>query len=145
MGLRLLAALHGYLGVLTVAALLHPAILLRKGVMLSFRLRLAVGLSAAFAVLALGSGLLLYGDYRRSVRPELFQASYRAGLLFETKEHLAVVAVALSIGAALAAFVAPRDAPGLRRAAAAFFAVAAVLVLATAAMGTYVAAVRGFA
>lgn len=74
----------------------------------------------------------------------MFQASHAAELLFETKEHLAVVAFALSVGAALSALSAPREAPALRRAAAAFFAVAAALVLATAAMGTYVAAERGF-
>lgn len=142
--LRVLTTLHGFLGVLAVAGLLHPAILLRRGQALGFRTGLSVALSAGFALAALGSGLLVYGDYRRLVRIRLFQDDPAAGLLFETKEHLAVVACSLALGATFAAFLAPREERGLRRAAAVCFGVAAALTLVTAALGTYVAAVRSF-
>jgi hypothetical protein len=139
-----LESLHGHLGVLAVAALVHPAILLWRGKPLGARTKLAVGLAAGLTLFALASGLVVYGDYRARVRPELFRASHVAGLLFETKEHLAFAACALALGAAAGALVAPRGSAPLRRAAAALFAVAAALALTTAGLGTYVAAVRGF-
>jgi hypothetical protein len=142
--LRLLETIHGHLGVLAAAALLHPAILLRKGQVPSRRGRLSVGLTTAMVVLAFASGLLIYPDYRQRVRTGLFHASVRAGFAFETKEHLAYAVIATSLGACVAMLFAPKDGKSLRQASAALYAVAAMLCLLVVVLGSYVASVHGF-
>lgn len=143
-GLRLLESIHGHLGILATAALIHPAILLRRGNAPTRRNRWALSLSAAFSVAAWSAGILIYGDYRRDVKRGLFQASARAGLFFETKEHLAMAVVCLATGALVAALVAPRHARPLRQTAALVFALAAALSALVAGLGTYVSSVHGF-
>lgn len=143
--LALWTAIHGYLGVLAAAALLHPAILLRRGSPLSRGGRWSVGLTALVTTLGFSLGIFLYGSYRAEVKRPLFTESIRAGLLFETKEHIAVGVVALTLGAALAALYAPRDARTIRRVAALLFVFAALACIATASLGSYVTAVRSFA
>jgi hypothetical protein len=143
-GLRLLESIHGHLGILATAALVHPALLLRRGKPLTRRNRWAVALAAGLSICAWSAGILIYGDYRRLVKRELFQASVRAGLSFETKEHLAVGVVCLASGALVAALVAPRSAQSLRRTAALVFALAATLAALVACLGSYVASTRGF-
>ena len=145
MSLRLLETIHGHFGVLAAAALLHPAILLRRGKALTRGMRWAVGLSTLAVVSAFGSGLWIYPGYRDYLRPALFRASARAGFLFETKEHLAFAVVALSLGACAAALLAPREADALRKAAAASYVAAAVLCIVTVCLGSYIASVQGFA
>jgi hypothetical protein len=139
-----LETFHGHLGVLAAAALLHPAILLRKGHALSWRTRLSVTLSTAFVMLAFGSGLWIYPHYRSQVRTGLFHASAAAGFLFETKEHLAYGVVATALGGCIGALAAPKDGRTLRRGAALVYAVSAALCIVTVALGSYVAAVHGF-
>lgn len=143
-GWRILESLHGHAGVLAAAALAHPAILLRNGAPLSWRSRWSVGLTAGFVVAAFASGLFIYGAYVEKLRVQLFLQSERAGLLFETKEHLAFAVTSLALGAGVCALAAPRGARALRRAAAAAFGVAAVLCLCTAGLGTYISSVHGF-
>jgi hypothetical protein len=142
--IRLLESFHGHLGVLGAAALLHPAILLRHGKPLNRRNRWSVALTAVVATLAFGSGLFIYPHYTSGVKQDLFYDSARAGLLFETKEHLAFVVICLTLGGAVAAWIAPPGATALRRAAALLFSLAFGLCLVTAGLGTYVASVRGF-
>ena len=48
--LRLLESVHGHLGVLTAVALVHPAILLRRGLPLSRGARWSVWLTTLLAV-----------------------------------------------------------------------------------------------
>ncbi len=129
---------------LAAAALLHPAILLRKGNPMSWGTRLAVVLTAGAVVLAFASGVWIYPAYVASVRVPLFLKSEHTGLLFETKEHIAFAVMALALGASACAWFAPTRARGLRRAAAVGFALGAALCLVTAALGTWVAAVHGF-
>ena len=64
---RLFESIHGHLGVLTVAALVHPALLLRQGKPLTRRNRWAVGLSTAFTLAVYGTGIAMYGAYRALV------------------------------------------------------------------------------
>lgn len=142
--IRLFETIHGHLGVLAAAALLHPAILLRKGQPLSPRLRLAVLLSTSAVVLAFSTGLYIYPSYRNAVRPALFHASTRAGFLFETKEHLAFAVISTALGACVCALSAPREARALRQAASVSYAVGALLCIVTVCLGSYVASVRGF-
>jgi hypothetical protein len=142
--LRLLESIHGSLGVLAVVALVHPAILLRRGKPLTRGVRLSVWLTTAACALAFALGVGIYGDYRALVKVELFRASARAGFLFETKEHLAFATIALALTAGAAALVAPRDAVAVRRLSAVLYATAAVLGLVVASLGTYVQSIRGF-
>jgi len=141
---RMFQAVHGHLGLLAGAALVHPALILRRGKPLSRRNRWAIALAALFTCVAFGSGLFIYGSYRSQVKRQLFQASARSGLIFETKEHLGFMVLCLCMGAAVAALVAPRDAQELRRACAGVFGLAAILCFLVSALGTYVTAVQGF-
>ena len=142
--LRVLERIHGHLGVLGAAALLHPTILLWKGQPLSRRLRIAMSLGLSLITAALALGLFFYGDYRALVKRELFTENPMVGLLFETKEHLSYAAFTLAWGATLAAFLAPPDAPGLRRAAARVFAAAFVCAVVVVVLGVWVASTRSF-
>ncbi|MEB2311166.1 MAG: hypothetical protein OZ921_08715 [Sorangiineae bacterium] len=141
---RLLESLHGAIGVLATAALVHPALLLRRGKPLTPRSRWAVALAGLLAALAWSAGAFIYGDYRRLVKRTLFQKSVGAGLAFETKEHVAVTVACLAIGALVAALVAPRESRELRRAAALSFGLAAGLSGLVVGLGWYVTAVHGF-
>ncbi|MBM4357803.1 MAG: hypothetical protein FJ096_06805 [Deltaproteobacteria bacterium] len=143
-GWRILEALHGHAAVLAAAALAHPAILLRKGAPMSFRTRLAVALTVGVVALAFASGLVIYATYVDRVRVQLFLRNPSAGLLFETKEHLAFAVTAITLGAGVAAWFAPAPDRALRRAAALAFGVAAILCLVTSGLGTYIAGVHGF-
>lgn len=143
--LALWASIHGHLGVLAAAALLHPAILLRRGSPLSRGGRWSLVLTAIVTTLAFSLGIFLYPSYRAEVKRPLFSESIRAGLLFETKEHVAVFVLSLTLGATLAVLVAPREARTIRRVASLLFAFAALACFTTASLGTYVSAVRGFA
>ena len=140
---RLLALVHGQLAVLAVAALLHPALLLRRGRPLSARARWACGAAMALMLAAFATGLWLYEPYRALVRRPLFALSPAAGFAFETKEHLAVVATALALGAVGAALLAPREATALRRVAALACGVTVALALIVTVLGTSLAAFRG--
>lgn len=142
---QLLEAIHGHLGVLAAAALLHPAILLWRGRPLSRGMGWAVGLSTTMTALAFGGGLVIYEAYRAEVKRRLFFESRMAGLLFETKEHLAYAVVALAVGGLVCALAAPRTDADLRRLAARLYAVAAVLGIVVVSLGTIVASFRTFA
>ncbi len=142
--LRAIESVHGYLGVLAVVSLLHPALTLRRGKPLAFRTRLSVLLSTAITACAFAVGLSIYGDYRATVKPGLFAAAPSVGYLFETKEHLAYATICLALGACGCALLAPRDAAGVRRTASLMYLGAFIAALATASLGTYVAAFRSF-
>jgi hypothetical protein len=142
--IRVLETVHGHFGVLAAVALLHPAIVLRRGRPLSRGGVWSIVLTTTVTVAAFATGVTIYGDYREFVKPELFAQDRAAGLLFESKEHVAFVVVTLAVAAGVASLVAPRRSPEIRRAAAWFYAAAAELCLSTVALGTWVAAVRGF-
>jgi len=141
---RLLESVHGHLGILATLALLHPAILLRKGKVMSFGRKWATALSALLVSSAFGFGLLIYGEYRLVVKREIFNRSEGIGMLFETKEHLAYAVLALTLGATVCAFLAPRERKDLRKAASWLFGMAAILCALTTVLGTYIASFYGF-
>ena len=93
---------------------------------------------------AFASGIVIYAKYVDRVRVQLFLIDPRAGFLFETKEHLAFAVSAITLGAGVTAWFAPRDDRQLRRAAALAFGVAAFLCVVTSGLGTYIAGVHGF-
>jgi hypothetical protein len=142
--LRLLESIHGHLGVLAAVALVHPAILLRKGKPLSRGRRLAVLLSTAVTALAFGFGLAIYEEYRDTVKRRLLFAEPDVAMLFETKEHLAYATLTLALSAGFAALVAPREGTQVRRAAAVVYAAATVAAVITVCLGVYVASVDTF-
>lgn len=142
--LRILESVHGHLGVLAVVALVHPAILLRRGRPLSRGARLSVWLTTCACVAAFGLGVGIYGDYRALVKADLFRASARAGFLFETKEHLAFATLAFALCAGASALLAPPEAHDVRRLSAVLYAVATILCLVVASLGTFIRSIHGF-
>jgi formate hydrogenlyase subunit 3/multisubunit Na+/H+ antiporter MnhD subunit len=89
-----LERIHGHLGWLSVAALLHPAILLRNP---KRRARLAVFLTTLFTVVTASLGAFIYPSYRERLKQHIFIEAPRVGWLFERKEHLAVGALGLAL------------------------------------------------
>jgi hypothetical protein len=142
--MTLLEGIHGHVGVLAMIALLHPALMLWSGKPLSRNGKLALLASIALVVLAFALGLTIYPEYREEVRPDLFRASERAGFAFETKEHLAWIAMIGAIGAGVAALAAPPKARQVRRIAGRVFLGAAIACTLAACLGTWIASVRGF-
>lgn len=139
---------HGHLGWMSVAVLIHPAIVLwRKP-----RADWAVGLALGFTTVVGGIGVWLYSAYRDRVKQALFIASPRVGFLFERKEHLAFAAIALAWVGSLAYFAARAKAseldPGvresLRRASRTAFTASAALAFVAATLGTVVATFKTF-
>jgi hypothetical protein len=142
--MTLLEAIHGHLGVLAMVALYHPALMLWSGKPLSRNGRIALGLSLALVTLTFALGLTIYPAYREEVKPELFRADVRAGLLFETKEHLAWIALISAVGAGIAALLAPPRATQVRRIAGRVFLGAAIACTLAAGSGIWIASVRSF-
>lgn len=143
--LRLTEHVHGHLGWLAAASLLHPAIVLRSR---SRRAPLAVGLSTALVTVAAGLGAWLYVAYRARLRQGIFLEAPSVGLLFERKEHLAFGAVLLAWAGAAAYFAATRATrpmrERLRSMAFHAFCASAALAMLVAVLGTIVAVYRTF-
>jgi hypothetical protein len=144
--LRVLEHVHGHLGWLAAAALLHPAILLRSP---RRRAHLSVALATGFVTLVGALGAYLYGPYRDLVKQKLFIEAPQVGLLFERKEHLAFGAIMLAWAGAAAYFAAARTNDEslrlpLRRFAFRAFVFSCALTAIVAGLGIAVAVVRTF-
>lgn len=143
--LRALERIHGHLGWLSVAALLHPAILLRNP---RRSARLSVGLATAFVVATAVLGASMYPEYRARLKQHIFLEAPRLGWLFERKEHLAVAVVAFACAGCAAHLAAPTLDEATRRVAAKVahraFVAAFVLSLAVASIGVAVASFKSF-
>ncbi|CAN5846357.1 hypothetical protein BH11MYX4_BH11MYX4_57320 [soil metagenome] len=142
---RLAEHLHGHLGWLAAATLVHPAIVLRSR---TRRAHLAVAFSTGFVTVAAGIGLWIYAFYRERLKQGIFLHAPSVGLLFERKEHLAFGAVMLAWAGAAAYFAAPRATPDtrqrLRTIAFHSFCASAALAVLVAVLGTVVATYRTF-
>jgi hypothetical protein len=141
--LRLLERIHGHLGWLAVAALAHPAIVLRNP---ARRARLSVLLATLLTAATFGLGAWIYGPFSRDgMRHALYVASQRHGLLFERKEHLAVGVLALAVAGCLTHLLAfDRTRPARARFAHVAFACSALLAVVVATLGTLVAAFKSW-
>jgi hypothetical protein len=144
--LRVLERVHGHLGWLSVAALLHPAILLRNP---KRRARLSVVLATLFAVATAVLGVTIYPHYRERLKQHLFIETPRVGWLFERKEHLAVAAVALALAGCVAHLSSPMfEDEGVRRTVAKLahraFVGAFVIAVIVAVLGVTVASFKSF-
>lgn len=142
---RLIEHVHGHLGWLAAATLVHPAVVLRSR---TRRAPWAVGVSTAFVTVASGLGVWIYVAYRERLKQGIFLHAPAIGFMFERKEHLAFGAVVLAWAGAAAYFAAPRATPKMREtlrtiAFRAFCASAALAVL-VALLGTIVAVYKTF-
>lgn len=135
----LLERLHGHLAVLGLAVLVHPLLTLRGRAGLSPRTLLTADIAAALLLLPYVSGWLLYPTYRQQVKPDLLRQDLPLAMRFETKEHLAVMTVALALGAAVALHAAGRTPEG-RTAAWWMLLLSLGCGLSTAALGLWVSA-----
>ena len=109
--LRALERIHGHLGWLAVAALLHPAIILRNPLR---RSPWSVGLATAVACMTGVVGVVIYPHYRSLVKQRLFIEHPAVGWSFERKEHLAVGAIGFALVGCIAHFAVPWFEPKLR-------------------------------
>ncbi len=141
--LRLLERVHGHVAWLAVAALVHPAIVLRNP---RRRARLAATLATTLTTVTFGLGAVLYDPYSRRLRRPIYLASRTVGLLFERKEHLAVTAVALAWAGLALHLSRGADPTAETRARAAHLAYVAAAVIAgtVAVLGTRIAAFLSF-
>lgn len=144
--MRAVAHVHGHLGWLAAAALLHPAWMLRRPLR---RLSSVAVAATALVTLPAATALLVYPAYRASLKQALFVRAPAIGWMFERKEHLGLGAVALAwAGLALhAASVRAADDEtrrSLARAAQVSFALAALFTWVVSALGTWVASVAPF-
>jgi len=143
--LRLLEHVHGHLGVLAAALLVHPAIVLRDR---RRRAHLAVGLATATVSAGAALGAWLYVAYRAELKQQIFTHAPSIGLLFERKEHLAFGAVVFAWAGCVAYFAALRATPELRLAlrtiAFRSFAASAALAVVVAVFGVVVAVYKSF-
>ncbi|MDF2695035.1 MAG: hypothetical protein K0S65_3418 [Labilithrix sp.] len=143
--LRLSEHVHGHLGWLVAALLVHPAIVLRNP---KRRAHLAVALATAAVTIVGASGAWLYVAYRAELKQGIFAHAPAIGLLFERKEHLAFGAVVFAWAGCAAYFGAARATPHvqalLRTIAFRAFVASAALALVVAALGTIVAVYKSF-
>ena len=148
--LRLLEHVHGHLGWLSVAGLLHPAILLRpKNGLRRRRARLSVSLATASVVVTALIGAIIYPSYRNRIKQHLFIEAPRLGWMFERKEHLAVAAVAFALVGCVSHLALPLVPTGgpeqsLARLAHWAFIVAFAFALCAAVLGVSVASYKSF-
>jgi hypothetical protein len=143
--LRVAEHVHGHLGWLAAATLVHPAVLLRNA---KRRAHLSVALATGFPTAVGALGAWLYGPFRERIKPRLFLEARWVGLMFERKEHLAFGAILLAWAAA-AAYVGAIGAREevrvpLRTFAFRAFVASAGLAIATATLGTLVASYETF-
>lgn len=143
--LRLLEHIHGHLGWLTVVALLHPVIVLRRP---ARRAPVAVSLATALPLLTGVLGGFVYPEYRVQLKQQIFLEAPGLGWCFERKEHLAVVAISLACAGCIAHLAAPRFPVASRdlvsRAAHRAYVGAFLLALLAAVLGVAVAVHRTF-
>jgi hypothetical protein len=135
----LLERIHGHLGWLGVALMVHPVMTLGRPGRPTRATRIAAWLAAALVTLPSALGWLLYPTYRAQVKPRLLVDALPYAMAFETKEHLALMTLALAWGGALALRLGG-DHPDGRRAARVLFACGALTGIATGVLGVLVAA-----
>jgi len=143
--LRLLERIHGHLGWLSVAGLLHPAILLRRR---KRRARLSVSLATGSVVVTALLGAYVYPSYRERIKQHLFIEAPKLGWMFERKEHMAVGAVAFALVGCVSHLAIPLVAGGPEEALARLshwaFILAFAFALVAAVLGVSVASYKTF-
>jgi len=140
---RVVQHVHGHLGWLAAAALVHPAILLRHR---KRKAHVSVAVAVILPTLAGALGAWIYGPYRDRIKQSIFIDARWVGLLFERKEHLAFGAILLGWAGAVAYVLAIRASEATRESLRTFahraFVASAILALSVASLGTAVASFR---
>jgi hypothetical protein len=144
--LRILERVHGHLGWLAVAALIHPAIVLRNP---KRRARLSVVLCTVMVALTWGLGAWIYPEYRARIKQHIFIELPKLGWMFERKEHLAVAVATFTLVGCLAHLTSPgfedeQTRLLVARLAHRSFVVASVLAAIVAVLGVAVASYKSF-
>ena len=144
-GARVLLLVHAVLGFTAVFATTHHAVsafLATIGRPVQRQLQRFGWMASASIVAQALFGLLLYPAYRVRVRfADLERNAPAVVQLFDFKEHLSALALALVVGASFAGRALPADAPAAEsRALAALSGCGAALVWAAALIGLYVTA-----
>lgn len=144
--LRAIEHVHGHLGWLSAAALVHPAWILRRP---RRKISAATVASTLLVSLPMLSALLIYPAYRATLKQGVFVRTPTVGWMFERKEHLAIGAMALAWAGLVLHVAAVRAAGdetrvGLSRGAHVSFVAAALLTWVVAVLGTWVASVAPF-
>jgi hypothetical protein len=132
-----LVELHGHVAVLGLAVLLHPVITLRRRGKATPYVMLTAELGALLLAAPAALGWALYPAYRARVKPPLWLGDPQAVLRFESKEHLAAMAVVLAVAGAITLRAAGRRPVG-REAAWSLLAVGWTLGVLAAALGVFV-------
>lgn len=96
-----LEQLHGLLGVLGAALILHPVVTLRTAKRPSRWTQFTADLGAALWVAPFVIGWQIYPSYRHHIKPRLWVEQHQVALSFESKEHLAFLATTLAVAGAL--------------------------------------------
>ena len=86
---QVMERIHGHLGILALAVLLHPLLSLPRRSTMSRGMRWTLWLALALLALTYGLGWWIYPDYRILEKPELIRSNIALAKLFESKEHLA--------------------------------------------------------
>jgi hypothetical protein len=145
LALRVLERVHGHLGWLSAAALLHPAIVLRNP---KRHAKLSVVLATSFVCATGALGAYVYPEYRRLLKQHIFREAAAVGWMFERKEHLAVGAMAFALAGCVAHLslrsFGEREQANIARLAHRSFVVSFALTLAVAVLGVAVASFKSF-
>ena len=86
---QVMERIHGHIGVLALAVLLHPVLSLPRCTTISRGMRWTLWLALGLLVVTYGLGWWIYPDYRILEKPELIRNNIALAKLFESKEHLA--------------------------------------------------------
>lgn len=106
--------IHGHLAILGLAVLIHPIVWLRGGWRFSPRAQWTTDIGAILLTVSFSMGWWLYPSYREHIKPGLMAEQLNTALRFESKEHLAAIAVALLLSSALTLRFGRQHKQGLR-------------------------------
>ncbi|MFK7927230.1 MAG: hypothetical protein AB8H79_03530 [Myxococcota bacterium] len=96
----LLSRVHGLVGFTALASLTFPIVALRVQRDLGrWTLRMAE-VSVIMLLIITGLGVFLYGTYKGGVEPAFMERAPNLAHLFQSKEHLAVLALCSALGGA---------------------------------------------
>ncbi|TVQ91451.1 MAG: hypothetical protein EA397_10395 [Deltaproteobacteria bacterium] len=135
----LCSRLHGLLAVLSLVLLIHPIVTLRLRRGISVWTARTADLGAAGVLATFLIGWWLYPGYRQGIKPRLLFDDPSATALFESKEHLALLVMALAVGGALSLRLGGHH-PAVRRLSWIMLLCSVVVGAVTAGMGLWVAA-----
>lgn len=142
----LLEKLHGHIAILGLALCFHPPVALRKARAPGRGTRISAYLASALVTVGMVLGWVIYPEYRREVRQELYLAGDWYGRAFEVKEHIATFTLALVLAGAIVTWLSarPRAGQALTPAIRRIYLTAGLMGVTSAVLGIVLASVNGF-